>query len=120
MWSLPSGFIEWDEDPESAVVRECAEETGLLVAVTELLSVRHYADDYRGPGINLTYRVQVAGGHLRPGDDAVEVRFFAPDELPPEQAIAFRGHRLALRQWLEALECPSRRPEVDSADDLAF
>ncbi len=117
MWSLPSGFVEWDESPEAAAVRECAEETGLLVAVAELLSVRHYTDDYRGPGINLTYRVQVIGGNLRPGDDAVEARFFAPDELPPEQAIAFRGHRLALRQWVEARERHSRRLEPDPADD---
>jgi 8-oxo-dGTP diphosphatase len=120
MWSLPSGFVEWDESPEAAAVRECAEETGLLVAVEELLSVRHYTDDYRGPGINLTYRVQVTGGNLRPGDDAVEVRFFAPDELPPEQAIAFRGHRIVLRQWQEARERHSHRLEPDSADGAAF
>lgn len=101
MWCLPSGFVEWDESPEVAAVRECEEETGLAVAVTELLEVRHYTDDYRGAGINLTYRVQVSGGTLRPGDDAVEVRFFAPDELPPWEAIAFRSHRLVLMRWLE-------------------
>ncbi|MEJ2735593.1 MAG: NUDIX domain-containing protein [Anaerolineae bacterium] len=120
MWSLPSGFVEWDESPEAAAVRECAEETGLLVAVAELLSVRQYTDDYRGPGINLTYRVQVTGGNLQPGDDAVEARFFAPDELPTEQAIAFRGHRLVLRQWLEAREHNARWLESDSADDPAL
>jgi ADP-ribose pyrophosphatase YjhB (NUDIX family) len=120
MWCLPSGFVEWDESPEAAAVRECAEETGLVVAVTELLEVRHYTDDYRGPGINLTYRVQARGGTLRPGDDAVEVRFFAPGELPPWEAIAFRSHRLVLKQWLGF---QARHPDglgPDSANDMSL
>lgn len=120
MWCLPSGFVEWDESPEVAAVRECAEETGLGVAVTELLEVRHYTDDYRGPGINLTYRVQVKGGTLRPGDDAVEVRFFAPDELPPWEAIAFRSHRLVLKWWLGFQAHRPVGQEPDSASDVAF
>ena len=107
MWCLPSGFLEWDESPEAAAVRECAEETGLAVVVAELLGVRHYTDDYRGPGINVTYQVRVCGGTLQPGDDAVEIRFFAPDELPPWDAIAFQNHRLVLRQWLENQACRS-------------
>ncbi len=101
-WCLPSGFVEWDEAPEAAVIRECAEEVGLVVDNLELLEVGHYTDDFRGPGINLTYRAQVAGGVLRPGDDAAEVRLFAPEELPPSEAIAFSSHRLMLQRWLEA------------------
>jgi ADP-ribose pyrophosphatase YjhB (NUDIX family) len=98
-WSLPSGFVEWDESPELAVIRECAEETGLIISGVALEEVRHYTDDFRGPGINLTYRGQAAGGLLRPGDDAAEVQLFAPDELPPAAAIAFDGHRLVLERW---------------------
>jgi ADP-ribose pyrophosphatase YjhB (NUDIX family) len=98
-WSLPSGFVEWDESPELAVIRECAEETGLIITGVALEEVRHYTDDFRGPGINLTYRGQVAGGLLRPGDDAAEVQWFAPDELPPATAIAFDGHRLIVERW---------------------
>lgn len=120
MWCLPSGFVEWDESPEVAAVRECAEETGLVVAVAELLEVRHYTDDYRGPGINLTYRVQVTGGSLQAGDDAVEVRFFAPDELPPRGGIAFRGHRLVLRRWLEIEERHPCGLEPNSANEVAL
>ena len=120
MWCLPSGFVEWDESPEAAAVRECAEETGLVVTVVGLLGVGHYTDDYRGPGINLTYRVYVAGGTLRPGDDAVEVHFFAPEDLPPMEAIAFQGHRLVLRQWLETREHHSGGLEPDSAEDEAL
>jgi ADP-ribose pyrophosphatase YjhB (NUDIX family) len=98
-WSLPSGFVEWDETPEDAARRECAEETGLLLADLELQEVRYYDDDFRGPGIDLTYRGRVAGGHLKPGDDAQEACFISPAELPAQGAIAFRGHSLLLEKW---------------------
>jgi len=98
-WSLPAGFVEWDESPEAAAVCECLEETGLAVGNLELLQVTHYTDDFRGPGINLTFRAQVMGGSLRPGDDAAALRFFAPAGLPPAEAVAFISHRGVLEQW---------------------
>lgn len=102
LWSLPSGFVEWDEPPEAAAIRECAEETGLVVEVRDLLDVRHYTDDYRGPGLNLTYRARVTGGSLRSGDDARAARWFLPVETPPGERIAFVSHRLALERWRTA------------------
>jgi 8-oxo-dGTP diphosphatase len=101
-WCLPSGFVEWDEAPEVAAVRECAEETGLDVALTGLLDVVHYVEDFRGAGINLTYQGRVLGGRLRPGDDADRARFFSPSELPAMETVAFRSHRLALKRWQAA------------------
>ena len=100
-WSLPSGFIEWDEPPEVAAVRECAEETGLILSDLELLDASHYTDDFRGPGISLVYRGRVESGALLPGDDASEARFFSHSDLPPARAIAFQGHRLLLESWLQ-------------------
>jgi 8-oxo-dGTP diphosphatase len=108
-WSLPSGFVEWDESPQAAAVRECIEETGLEVAVLDLLEVTRYTDDFRGPGINLTYRAQVAGGDLCPGDDASAARFFAPTELPPAETIAFRTHSRILDKWRTTARTLSRR-----------
>jgi ADP-ribose pyrophosphatase YjhB (NUDIX family) len=99
LWCLPSGFVEWDEPPEATAIRECAEETGLVVEVLDLLDVRHYTDDYRGPGLNLTYRARVTGGSLRPGDDAQAARWFAPADTPAAERIAFESHRLALERW---------------------
>jgi 8-oxo-dGTP diphosphatase len=101
-WCLPSGFIEWDESPQAAAVRECLEETGLAVENLILLEATHYTDDFRGAGINLTFQGQVNGGSLRAGDDASVARFFVPDELPPMEAIAFDSHRLALERWRTA------------------
>ena len=98
-WSLPSGFIEWDEAPEVAAVREVGEETGLVVADPVLIDVGQYAEDFRGPGLNINYRASAVGGRLRPADDAAEARFFAPEDLPPLDEIAFRSHRRLLARW---------------------
>lgn len=96
-WCLPSGFVEYDEAPDEAAVRECLEETGLEVQLTGLLEVSQYVNDARGPGILILYRARVVGGQLRPGDDASEVGIFGPGELP--ENIAFPSNRRALARW---------------------
>jgi len=105
-WCLPSGFVEYDESPAEAAVRECLEETGLEVRLTGLLDVTQYVSQLRGPGIIVLYRGQVVGGEPQPGDDASEVGFFGPDELPTD--IAFPSNRQALARWRE--EKNSERP----------
>jgi len=101
-WCLPSGFVEYDEAPEQAAVREFLEETGLEVQLTGLLDVSQYTNDTRGPGVVILYRGQVVGGEPRPGDDASEVGFFGPDELPED--IAFATHRRVLARWREEIQ----------------
>lgn len=100
-WCLPSGFVEYDEAPDEAAVRECLEETGLTVQLTDLLDVSQYVNDSRGPGILILYRGRVVGGEPYPGDDASEVGFFGPDELPED--IAFATNRRALARWRQEM-----------------
>lgn len=99
LWCLPSGFIEHDESPEVAAVREAKEETGLDVALDELMGLHSYLDPARGNGILILYRAHATGGALTPGDDAIEARYFSPQELPPPEQIAFRTHRIVLYDW---------------------
>jgi len=101
LWCLPSGFIEHDEAPEVAAVREAHEETGLRVELDELMGLHSYLDPARGNGILILYRAHAIGGALAAGDDAVEARYFAPAELPAADAIAFRTHRIVLDEWKE-------------------
>jgi 8-oxo-dGTP diphosphatase len=81
-WSLPAGFIDAGEDPVEAILRECAEETGLVVGVTGLVDVFYGQEHPRGAHIVIVYRAEVLGGTLRPGDDADLAAFFSPDNLP--------------------------------------
>lgn len=99
LWCFPSGFMEHDETPESAAIREAKEETGLDVVLDELVGLHSYLDPARGNGILVLYQAHVVGGTLTPGDDAKGACYFAPDELPPPSEIAFRTHRLVLQAW---------------------
>jgi 8-oxo-dGTP diphosphatase len=96
-WALPSGFIEADESTEEAAIRECKEETGLDVELIELFGVDSFPEGPIQSGIIIFYRARPVGGHLRPGDDAVEAAVFAPDALPAD--VAFRTHRTVLARW---------------------
>ena len=93
-WTSPAGFVEADEDPEQAAVRECLEETGLHVRIIGLLDVLFGLEHPRGASIVILYRGEVLGGSLSPKDDADAVGFFEPDELPP---LAFEATRKAVR-----------------------
>ena len=96
-WCLPAGYVEYDEGPVAAVIREVREETGLAVRVTGLLEAYHVRSDPRGLGVILIYRAVPVCGELRPGDDASAVTFFAPEDLPPD--LAFASTRRALFRW---------------------
>jgi 8-oxo-dGTP diphosphatase len=95
-WTLPAGFVEFDEDPRLAAVRECEEETGLKVRVTDLVDVIYGQEHPRGASIVIVYRAEIAEGDLGAHDDADAAGFFGPDELPP---LAFRATRSVLDRW---------------------
>lgn len=96
MWTFPAGFVEFDEDPAEAAVRECLEETGLEIEITGLLNVIAGKEHEHGANIVIVYRARLVGGEPQAGDDADQVAFFAPDDFPP---LAFRAARLALDKW---------------------
>lgn len=70
LWSVPGGRVEPGETDRDALVRELAEETGLLVRPGALVGRVE-----RGPYVIADYRCEPAGGALRPGDDAADVRW---------------------------------------------
>jgi ADP-ribose pyrophosphatase YjhB (NUDIX family) len=95
-WTLPAGFVDFDEDPRLAAARECKEETGLDVRVTDLVDVIYGQEHPRGASIVIVYRAEIAEGDLGAHDDADAVGFFGPDELP---ALAFLATRVVLERW---------------------
>lgn len=94
MWNLPAGFVEYGEHVETCAAREAKEETGLDVEITGLFNAYMAQDDPRGDVVLLLYEARVAGGELRPGDDAADARWVRVEDDPGE--IAFRAHVLAL------------------------
>jgi ADP-ribose pyrophosphatase YjhB (NUDIX family) len=99
MWTLPAGFVEYDEHVEECAVRETHEETGLEVALDGLFGAYMAMDDPRARVVLLLYRARRTGGELRAGDDAEDARFFPLGATPDE--IAFRAHEQALADLRE-------------------
>ncbi len=81
LWSVPGGKVERGETVGEAVLRELAEETGLVGRLLEPVGwVERIGPDHHF--IIIDYRVAVEPGATpRPGDDAAEVRFVPVDEL---------------------------------------
>ena len=109
MWTFPAGFVEFDEDPAEAAVRECREETGLEVELTGLLDVIPGQEHARGASIVIVYCARMVGGEPMAADDVDQAAFFALDQLPP---LAFRATRVALDKWHKSR---LRRPAGPSA-----
>jgi 8-oxo-dGTP pyrophosphatase MutT (NUDIX family) len=121
-WDVPGGFCEPREHPVATAEREAREEAGLAVRVVGFLGI--WLDEYdTGSGggstasqpakvtLNIYYHaVPCDGGPVAaasPGTDSEEVeeaRWFAPDELPAEGALAFPRHVApVLAAWREAV-----------------
>lgn len=100
-WALPSGFIEIDETPKAACLRELKEETGLGGRVLRLLGVYSQESVMYKHVLIVGYEVEATGG-LLPGSDSIDVRYFLPSELPE---IAFPSHRRMIEEGVgERLE----------------
>jgi len=95
-WSLPAGFMEYNEAPRECAHREISEETGLDVSIEELLGVYTGFDDPRQHAVLVVYWTRELSARAPvAGDDADAVDFFLPDAVPSN--IAFRAHRQALQ-----------------------
>ena len=98
-WTIPGGFVDFDEDPREAVVREVFEETGYRVEVEELIDVIFGREHERGANLLIVYRARFLDDAPVGGMDEKEVDavgFFGYDQLPP---IAFKATQRALELW---------------------
>ncbi|MFN9031218.1 MAG: NUDIX domain-containing protein [Betaproteobacteria bacterium] len=98
MFALVTGFLECDESPASAVLREVKEETGLDAPQATLIGA------YDFPRMNqliLGYHVP-AQGTLALGEELAEVKLIAPERVRPWPMAT----GLALADWLRARGLP--------------
>lgn len=86
-WSLPGGFIEFDEDFLSAAHREIMEETGLSIKINSLISV---VSNFLSPELHTLVIVllsEKSNGEPTPGDDMEELGWFPLSGPLPDMAF---------------------------------
>ena len=89
-WGLPGGKIDMGETIVEAAVREIYEETGVRVAAKQAFTAVD-AFDIREDKFLHQHFILVAvlcewlGGEPQAGDDALEARWFCPEELAAEE-----------------------------------
>jgi ADP-ribose pyrophosphatase YjhB (NUDIX family) len=95
-WAQPGGFLEIDETAHQGAIRETLEETGYVVELRDVIGI------YTRPQaavVVVAWEAAIVGGAPRPSAETLEVRTFAPAEIPwPE--LAFQTTVWALRDWL--------------------
>ncbi len=102
-WAMPGGFMENDETPESAAVRELVEETGIVVNADQMMlvsvsSVLHMAQTH------LVFRCHLDEmPETSETEEATEFGWFDEESLPWDD-LAFPTIEPQVRQvyrWLE-------------------
>jgi len=96
-WALPSGFIEYEEKPEDAAVREAKEETGFNIKIKKLLGIYLVKKNVPANALGPTYYAQIVSGTAKAGSDVGDVKFFDPAKLPKN--IAFVEHKEVIEEW---------------------
>lgn len=88
LWTFPGGFAEAGELPAETAAREAEEETGLRVAVKDLLAIRAIPER-RGLNLYFVFAAQPVGGAATPDTtefDALE--WFDINELRKREDVA--------------------------------
>ena len=95
-WVFPGGFVDRGETVAAAAVRETLEEVNLRVSLTGILDAYSYAGSHV---VVIVYAAEIVGRQPEAADECLEVRTFAPEEIPWED-LAFESTREALRDYV--------------------
>ncbi|MFL2976249.1 MAG: NUDIX domain-containing protein [Candidatus Thalassarchaeaceae archaeon] len=85
-WAFPGGFVELDENPTDAVLRELMEETGVKGNNPQVLTVKGNPDrDPRKHIVSIFYQVDVDSNSMpRAGDDAAHAEWISVNTVMKE------------------------------------
>lgn len=103
-YAFPGGFVEDDEDLETAARRELLEETGIVADdLTQYKAVGTPGRDPRGRTVTIIFFGCIDERHMNKaegGDDAAKAKWFPMDDLPP---LAF-DHKQILTDFVKYIK----------------
>jgi len=110
-WCLPCGWVEPNEKPATATVREVWEETGLEVVVERLVGVfSRPANAHNGPHsmVAIVHLCHIVGGELRLSHEGLALRYWPVDAAinwhATHQSYARAAHEIwQSEMWMPAI-----------------
>ncbi|NOL50173.1 NUDIX hydrolase [Pelistega europaea] len=96
-WTLPAGFMEMGESTVQGAQRETSEEAGAVIEMGSLFTVMDV------PGVSqvhIYYLAKVLSPEFNPGEESLEVRLFALDDIPWSE-ISFTTVESTLHYYLD-------------------
>lgn len=103
-WCLPCGFVEPNESPAEAAVREAREETGLEARVKSLVGVfTRKPSAKHGPHttVAVVYLCEVVGGELRLSHEGLGLKYWRIEDVPRWHMTHEEYALAAARQFLK-------------------
>jgi ADP-ribose pyrophosphatase YjhB (NUDIX family) len=91
-WSLPGGWINFNEDPAEAVERELSEELSLTVDAHRLLLMERTQFNH----LDIAYLCQAKSEIGTLSYELLAYKWFAPDELPQLHGFHYQAIQRAL------------------------
>lgn len=101
-WCMPCGWVEANERPVDAVVREVREETGLNVEVKQLVGVfTRKASLQSGPHtmLSVVHLCEIIGGELTLSHEGLALKYWQLDEMKNWHPIHGKYARAAHKMW---------------------
>ena len=110
-WCTPCGWLDPNERPADAAIREAFEETGLKVNANQLVGVfTHLAGDKNisHSHIAVVYLCEPIGGQLnQDSDEVLDVKYWRIDEVPKWHGLQEKLVRAAYKMWSAKEQLPA-------------
>lgn len=98
-WTLPSGFVEYGEEPIEALRREMHEELGISFSKAELFFSKLGDENPRNIVLALYYFVELSSKKIQINiDEILEAKWFDFDKLPE---ISFDANKKAIEEFIK-------------------